>query len=154
MVHSFKETQKHTYRAQNPQSSVCLSYRFHQGLEGSSSLVVPRRAFTYSSGVYASAVEVALASFSFVQLAVLTEKLEVLSSLVDLIRDEAPGYDGTSPHDQGPWCVPLGWTRRGSMLDLAKKWLKDGASKKPGQLAPVQKIMAEDFDMELSASGI
>ena len=46
----------------------------------------------YSSGVYASAVEVALASFSFVQLAVLTEQLEVLSSLVDSIRDEAPGY--------------------------------------------------------------
>ena len=42
----------------------------------------------------------------------------------------------------------------GSVLDLTKKWLKDGTSKKPGQLAPVQKIMAEDFGMELSVEGI
>ena len=123
-------------------------------MEGASSSVVPRRAFTYSSGVYASADEVALASFLFVQLAVHKEDIEGLSSLVALIRDDAPGYDGTSPHDQGPWCVPMGWNQRGSSLDLAKKWLKDGASEKSGQLAPVQKIMAEDLDVELSMKGI
>ena len=41
-----------------------LSKRFLQGAEGSASSLVPRRTFTRTSGAYAAAEEVTLASFS------------------------------------------------------------------------------------------
>ena len=78
---------------------------------------------------------------------------ESMKALCESAISDASDFTGISAVRQGPWASPTTWNNQ-VLINTFKARLGAAASRKPGWLFPIQKVMAEDCGIHLAEGTI